>query len=339
MSIFLSIYKKLKIIIRVHGRYRQAFFILLSLLIGGSILIYLLERGVNEQFATPGDGLWWAIVTITTVGYGDKYPVTAAGRLVALIVMFGGIGSFGYIAGSLLEDLIKREQGKMAINCENHYVICSYSFKADNIIKEIKAELKDCKIVLIADREENPLSGTGGVSFVRGDSTKEAVLQKANVAKAKTCIVLADNKMDEYMADAHSVLTTLAIQHLNPSCKIIAESLNPENVDHFRRAGADEIISTGDISSKLIVRSSLYPGVTNLFHELMTNNFGNEIYSGVVPDYLINYEFEKAITKFRESQAILIGVYQDGRFIANPPANTLLKKDDLLIYIAPNKVI
>jgi Trk K+ transport system NAD-binding subunit len=115
--------------------------------------------------------------------------------------------------------------------------------------------------------------------------------------------------------------------------------LNPENVGHFRRAGADETICTGDISSKLIFRSSIYPGVTNLFRELMTNNFGNEIYSGIVPDYLIDCNFEQAFIKLRESAAILIGVYQNSRFITNPPANTLLHKDDLLIYIAPNKVL
>ncbi|KUK64763.1 MAG: Kef-type K+ transport system, predicted NAD-binding component [Desulfotomaculum sp. 46_80] len=66
---------------------------------------------------------------------------------------------------------------------------------------------------------------------------------------------------------------------MNPSCKIIVESLNPENIDHFRRAGADEIICIGDISSKLIFRSSMYSGVTNLFRELLTNDYGNEIYS------------------------------------------------------------
>jgi len=339
MSIFLEIFKKLKGLSKFHGRYKHAIIILICLLIFGSIFIYLAERKINEQFATYGDGLWWTIVTITTVGYGDKYPISATGRIIALIVMFGGIGSFGYIAGSILENLIKKEQGKMPINLENHFVICSYSFKVNNIISEIKTELKDCKIVLIADREENPLSDFDGISFVRGDSTKEIILKKANLSKAKTCIVLADSKMDDYMADAHSVLTTLAIKHINPSCKVIAESLNPENVDHFRRAGAEEIICSGDISSKLIFRSSIYPGVTNLFRELMTNNFGNEIYSGLVPNHLINCDFASALIKVRELEAILIGIYKNGKYSTNPPANTILHKDDLLIYIAPNKVI
>jgi len=318
----------------------KALAILLTLLIGGSISIYFFERGINEHFGNLGDSLWWSIVTITTVGYGDKYPISAAGRLVALIVMFGGIGSFGYIAGTMLEDYVKREKGKITVNFENHYVICSFSFKANNIIKEIRAEIKNCRIVLIADREENPLGGNiEGISFIRGDSSKEAILQQANISKAKICIVMADSKMDDYMADAHSILTTLAIRHLNPSCKIIAESLNPENVAHFRRAGIDEIICTGDISSKLIVRSSIYNGITNLFNELMTNNFGNEIYSGAVPNDLINCEFEQALIKLRETEAILIGIFQNGRLLTNPPSNTVLRRDDLLIYIAPNKVI
>lgn len=339
MNTFIIIFRKLKDLHRLHGKYKQALLILFILLIGGAVSIYLLERSQNDQFKTFVDGLWWAIVTITTVGYGDKYPVTVAGKIVALIVMFGGIGSFGYIAGSLLEDIIKKGQGKMTVLYEDHYVICSYSFKADKIIKELKAELKKKRIVLIADKEENPVSDMDDVTFVRGDSTKETTLEKANVGKANTVIVLADGEMDDYMADAHSVLTTLAVKHISPNCKVVAESLNPENIEHFQRAGADEIICTGALSSKLIFRSSIYSGVANLFKELLTNSYGHEIYSGKVPDYLVNSEYKNALAKLKESEAILIGIQQGDQFITNPPGKTLLQKDDKLIYIAPHRVI
>jgi voltage-gated potassium channel len=62
---------------------------------------YSAERSVNPEFATFGDAIWWAIVTITTVGYGDITPITTTGRFSATILMVSGIGLLGILAGSL----------------------------------------------------------------------------------------------------------------------------------------------------------------------------------------------------------------------------------------------
>jgi hypothetical protein len=60
----------------------------------------------NANTKTGGDALWWAIVTVTTVGYGDPYPVTALGRTIGAIVMFAGVGIIGALAGVLSSFLI-----------------------------------------------------------------------------------------------------------------------------------------------------------------------------------------------------------------------------------------
>jgi voltage-gated potassium channel len=59
------------------------------------------ERAVNGEFASYGDSLWWAVVTITTVGYGDITPVTTTGRVTATLLMFSGLAVLGVLAGSL----------------------------------------------------------------------------------------------------------------------------------------------------------------------------------------------------------------------------------------------
>lgn len=67
------------------------------------------ERGAPDASITSfGDALWWAAVTITTVGYGDLFPVTTAGRLVALGLMVGGIGLIGFVTGSLATWIVER---------------------------------------------------------------------------------------------------------------------------------------------------------------------------------------------------------------------------------------
>lgn len=76
------------------------------LIVVGGIAVWLVEPAI----ATPGDGIWWGIVTATTVGYGDISPATTAGRLVASVLMLTGIGTLGMITASLATYFIGRRQ-------------------------------------------------------------------------------------------------------------------------------------------------------------------------------------------------------------------------------------
>lgn len=84
-------------------REQSAFFtsILLTflVLISGSIAILEFEREPGANITTAQDAMWWAVSTMTTVGYGDKYPITSEGRLIAVFLMTAGVGTFGVLAG------------------------------------------------------------------------------------------------------------------------------------------------------------------------------------------------------------------------------------------------
>ena len=64
------------------------------------------SRSPNANIQTGGDALWWAVVTITTVGYGDFFPVTALGRLTGFVVMLAGVGIIGALASILASLLV-----------------------------------------------------------------------------------------------------------------------------------------------------------------------------------------------------------------------------------------
>jgi len=96
-------------VIRNRSQYALFITVLLALVIMSvsSVLILQFEsRSPDAKIVTGGDALWWAVVTITTVGYGDYYPVTTLGRMVAVFVMASGIGIIGALASILASLLV-----------------------------------------------------------------------------------------------------------------------------------------------------------------------------------------------------------------------------------------
>jgi len=76
-------------------------FIILLLEFGSMAMVWAEENAPNANITTGGDAIWWAYVTITTVGYGDQYPVTSWGRFIGVLVLTGGVALFGTLTGYL----------------------------------------------------------------------------------------------------------------------------------------------------------------------------------------------------------------------------------------------
>jgi voltage-gated potassium channel len=99
-------------ILQNRGQYAAFVTLMLTLIVlaVASILVLQFESAAPDaNITTGGDALWWAVVTITTVGYGDKYPVTAGGRSTAVFVMFAGVGIIGALA-SIMSGLLLSPQ-------------------------------------------------------------------------------------------------------------------------------------------------------------------------------------------------------------------------------------
>jgi voltage-gated potassium channel len=78
---------------------------------GSALLVESFERGVpNSNIGSLPDALWWAVTTVTTVGYGDRFPTTAAGRGVGVALMIVGVALFGFLAGSLASFFVERRE-------------------------------------------------------------------------------------------------------------------------------------------------------------------------------------------------------------------------------------
>src|SRR6478609_7225970 len=93
---------------RAQGAFTTVCILAVILIIFSSVSILQLETDPNSNIKTAEDALWWSYVTITTVGYGDKFPVTTGGRIIGVLLMTGGVGLFGtftaYISSWFLSD-------------------------------------------------------------------------------------------------------------------------------------------------------------------------------------------------------------------------------------------
>jgi voltage-gated potassium channel len=87
----------------------------LSTMVVCSAFVYQAEHGVNKLIASPFDALWWGVSTLTTVGYGDTYPVTEDGRLGAMVLMLLGIGLFSAITATITSYFISQETPSRAV--------------------------------------------------------------------------------------------------------------------------------------------------------------------------------------------------------------------------------
>ncbi len=142
-------------VVKNRGRYAAFITVLLAFLVLtlASILVLQFEsKSPNANITNGGQALWWAIVTITTVGYGDYYPVTPGGRITGVFVMFAGVGVIGALASILASILVPQQQAQEPD--EESTALAEPSVQ--EALVEIRSELEALRESLAVDRGDRP---------------------------------------------------------------------------------------------------------------------------------------------------------------------------------------
>ena len=292
------------------------------------------------------DSLWWTIVTLTTVGYGDISPASLGGRVIGVLLMLFGIGFLGMLTATLASTFVeeRRQEGKGVnpVRVNQHLLICGWSYKAKDIVEEIRADdmARTKPLVVIAELPEKPLEDDN-LYFVSGVINTQT-LEKANAQAAEAAIVLADEQIEVHTRDAKTILDTLTIKSAYPELYTSVELADAKNIEHCRLAKADEIIVSSELSTNLLVRASLDHGITQIITELVSNRFGSEIYKIAPPANCIGLSFLDVLTQLKTDKdiiALAVESRQEGRFLANPPNSYIIDDGDRLIVVGKDRPV
>ena len=309
-----------------HLLIRNSFFqvglgIFLVMILGGLVL-RMLEIGKITEGEAP---FWWAIVTMTTVGYGDFTPKTLEGRMFAVFVMFAGISltaMFTAIISSIfVAKRIREEKGLEKVNIKNHIILCGWNRNADKIIHSIQylAEAPRKNIVLINDLDEEEIERLKTryrkirLHFVVGDFTSEQVLEKANLEAAETVIIIPSDINDSIQnPDDKTIRAALTIKGLEPNIRLIAYLHDRENLTHIKRANADEVVISDDFGAYMLASHVMNPGIPQTVNRLLDNVSKNRFKRVDIPSEFIGKPFDNLFNHFRKkNNSILVGIFSE----------------------------
>lgn len=256
--------------------YLFTFGFLLFVIIVGGLSIFLVEKPVNPQIRSVADGVWWALVTLTTVGYGDVTPETSLGRTIAGTVMVLGmfnVALFAGVAGStLLRALSKLREDQFRMSSfTNHVIICGYEPTMPVVLETVLEELDHRQTDLIVfGPGERPSQLPAEFLWISGDPTKESELDKVRMAYAKAVVLIGSRLVSSQHADATTILIAFTIRaYLAKSelakarkvpLHIVAEVLDHENSEHAQTAGVNDVIESTRLAFSLMAHSVFAPG-------------------------------------------------------------------------------
>lgn len=310
---------------------------LVGFVVVASVLVTLIEGPRDSPGRVAGKlsaSFYWAVTTV--MGSGDASYVTSwPGYLISWLLVLFGVAIVASITGALvgfvIDFLLKEGQGMGAAGYRDHIVVCGWNATARDLLDELRHDDYDSKVVVLHASEKNPASG--GVYFVNGDVTSADDLARAGAPEAAAVVICPADGSNE--ADMRSILCAMAVREVAPDVRTVVEVNNPAHVDHFRRAGADEVLVTSRIASRLLARSSLYPGLAEVVTDIVSGGEGSELYRVSLPDDCAGLSVDALSERLRaEHRATLLAVGREGRAVVNPPTDFRMATGDDVIVVA-----
>ena len=240
-----------------------------------TILLWLDREGLQDHAdgeITISDILYFTMVTITTVGYGDIVPVTPRARLfdafvITPIRMFIWVLFLGTAYQLALKQFAEGyRMAKVRASLDQHVVICGIGHTGLATIKELLAKGMSPEQILAIDIRDDRVHAAVelGVFAIRGDASKESTLRDAVLEKAKAIIITSGR-------DDTNTLALLTVRHICPNLRALVSAKEEENVKLLRQAGANTIITPATFGGSMLASAVHQTHLARYMEDLLTS--------------------------------------------------------------------
>ena len=316
--------------------WRRPLAIVLFLFVTSWALMALVEPSDNE-ITRPETYWWYFVVTAATVGYGDFYPTTTAGRAVGAYVIVGGIVTLTLLFTSLADYIAsargKRLKGMVPVDLKDHVVVLGYAAgRTERIVSELTSEGR-LQVVVCAwdDVVEHPMPERPEVQFVRGDLTNADVMERACVDRAGTAII--DGRDDN-----ESLAIAVAVDHAKPDIHMVAALRDLRRREHLSYVNPTVQCVQWHLPF-LLTEEALDPGITQVYNDLMSSGGHGNTYSMRVPVDFPHHTVGDCQTWFgRTFGATLLAMRTQGELTVSPAWDTPLTQGTTLYYVGRERI-
>ncbi|HHH46701.1 MAG TPA: potassium channel protein [Thiotrichales bacterium] len=315
-----------------------------------STAIYMFESDLpGADIDTFFDALYWSLVTISTVGYGDITPHTQEGRVIALVLIVSGLGVAAFATSILVSAFSERfremrqQHTLFAVEKMRHaIVVCGYGRVSESVLQKMPDE-RARFIVIDSDEQRVALAKTQGFLALEGDARENDLLERVGIRQRVDTVLCLTND------DVTNVFVTLTARALNPQVRIITRANNKESVRKLRLAGADHVLSIYEIVGLMAANYVGQPVAFDALHGFLSGEKGVEIEAVVIPEGSFLDGVRLGDVDFLRYRLILFGIIvgsTDGTMAAerhplragrhfqfNPPPGTVLQRDQILILL------
>jgi voltage-gated potassium channel len=212
------------------------------------------------------DSLYMTIITVSTVGYGEVFPLSEWGRGFTIVLIVFGTGSVVYGITGVIEYIVQRQVqiftsrlyiNKMVKKMKDHIIICGYGRMGHSLAKELMVDNTPNIVVIENNPEQVELAESDGFLVIDGDATEEEVLEEAGLSRATSLVATLSS-------DADNLFLVVTARQMSSDVDIIVRLEDDGNARKFLNAGANRVVSPYTTGAKHIYTLLRMPGVTEL---------------------------------------------------------------------------